>query len=139
MLIDCIFAAIPYMKIVAMQHCGVDLGGTKCALGIVDPDSAFPHKKLKSFHQFTSLTKEAAFPLVLEKDREAWLDYLCSNISDFLKKHLDKADDLEIGFGSPGKFVRGCIVSETAPQFGPALNNFNFSKAILARLQEQLP
>lgn len=122
----------------ATQHYGIDLGGTKCALGMIDEISEFPKKKLKSFHQFPSSFQDALFPLEKESSRDLWMNYLADQIVERLKLDCHSFDQLKIGMGSPGKFVNGKLTPGTTPQFGSSLDHYPLEEELRERLEKAL-
>ncbi len=121
-------------------YIGVDLGGTKIAIGAVNEAPQAEQKKILLKHTIpTVFSKEG--PTSDPAIREAFLENLAEEISKViteaqnLKYHVHQT----IGFGSPGLFQDGKIAPETAGQLGPAFFNYNIGEGLEHYLRTKHP
>ena len=111
---------------------GVDLGGTKTAIGAVTKEKEIIFKTEIPTH----LTGE---PITSPEDRENFLKRISKEITNVIKE-IEKQgyQYTHIGIGSPGLLTKGIIAPGTAQQLGAPFYNFNIEEGFRKYLNEIL-
>lgn len=109
---------------------GVDLGGTKLAMGALLLPQRLP-PQLKAYQEF-SVQQLGGLPVTSVSQRELFIDALANKISLFIKEQDNTVST--VGLGSPGKYVQGTMQAHTTPMLGEDFANFNFQEALQKRL-----
>ncbi|MBF0300220.1 MAG: ROK family protein [Oligoflexia bacterium] len=119
---------------------GVDVGGTKIAIGpvLINDDDQINKKgdSLISYHNYPTNIEE----IIKQKDTSTIREKFTIHISSLILKVIEETESKgyivhrAIGLGSPGNIINGVISAKTTPQFGDAFNDFDISKALSEKI-----
>ncbi|MBF0208583.1 MAG: ROK family protein, partial [Oligoflexia bacterium] len=117
---------------------GIDLGGTKIAIGGAQflPEGFIDVNSLIETTTIPTSTPELSLPTDSCEVRDRFVLRMAQEILLLMKRLRAKNFAIypSIGLGSPGNIQQGIIHAETTPQLGSAFDNFNLAEELAARL-----